>query len=131
MVLEKLSVKSKKKPDLKKWMDFLDRYKHPKGRVTIALIGKYVELKDSYKSIAEAFNHAGAANEVAVDVRWIHSEDLTPKNAVEKLHGVDGVLVAPGFGSRGMDGKLEAIRYARESKIPFFGICLGLKLRFL
>jgi len=128
VVLEKLGVKAKRKPDLKKWMDFLDRHKHPKGRVSIALIGKYVELKDAYKSIAEAFIHAGAANEVAVDVHWIHSEDLTPKNAIEKLIGVDGVLVAPGFGSRGMDGKLEAIKYARENKIPFFGICLGMQM---
>ncbi len=128
VVLEKLHVKSKKKPDLKKWEDFLDRHKNPKGKVTIALIGKYVELKDSYKSIAEAFVHASAANEVAMDIRWIHSEELTPKNAPEKLEGVDGVLVAPGFGSRGIDGKLEAIRHARENKIPFFGICLGMQM---
>ncbi len=128
VVLEKLGVKSKKKPDMKKWMDFLQRHKNPKGKVTIALIGKYVELKDSYKSIAEAFIHAGAANEVAVNIRWIHSEELTTRNAIEKLAGVDGVLVAPGFGSRGMDGKLEAIKYARENKIPFFGICLGMQM---
>ncbi|MDZ4823553.1 MAG: CTP synthase [Flavobacteriales bacterium] len=128
VVLEKLHVKSKKKPDLKKWTDFLERYKNPKGFVTIALIGKYVELKDSYKSIAESFNHAGAANEVAVNIRWIHSEELNPKNAIEKLVGVDGVLVAPGFGSRGMDGKLEAIKHARENNIPFFGICLGMQM---
>jgi CTP synthase len=128
VVLEKLHVQPKATPDLTQWIDFLNRYKNPKNRTTIALIGKYVELKDSYKSIAEAFNHAGAANEVGVDIRWIHSEDLTPKNAIEKLLGVDGILVAPGFGSRGMDGKLEAIRYARESKIPFFGICLGMQM---
>ncbi|MFM7234630.1 MAG: CTP synthase, partial [Flavobacteriales bacterium] len=128
VVLEKLGVQPKATPDLSKWIDFLNRYKNPTSRTTIALIGKYVELKDSYKSIAEAFNHAGAANEVGVDIRWIHSEDLTPKNAIEKLQGVDGILVAPGFGSRGMDGKLEAIRYARESKIPFFGICLGMQM---
>jgi CTP synthase len=128
VVLEKLHVQPKATPDLTLWIDFLNRYKHPKTKITIALIGKYVELKDSYKSIAEAFIHAGAANEVGVDIRWIHSEDLTPKNAIEKLQGVDGVLVAPGFGSRGMDGKLEAIRYARESKIPFFGICLGMQM---
>lgn len=128
VVLEKLNVKSKKKPDLKKWEDFLERHKNPKGKVTVALIGKYVELKDSYKSIAEAFIHAGATNEVVVDVRWIHSEELTVKNAIEKLQGVNGVLVAPGFGSRGMDGKLEAIRYARENGIPFFGICLGMQM---
>jgi CTP synthase len=128
VVLEKLGVKTKRKPDLRKWMDFLDRHKNPKGRVAIALIGKYVELKDAYKSIAEAFIHAGAANEVAVDISWIHSEELTPRNAIEKLQGMDGVLVAPGFGSRGMDGKLEAIRFARENNIPFFGICLGMQM---
>jgi CTP synthase len=128
VVIEKLNMKLKRKPDLRKWLDFLDKYKNPKGRVSIALIGKYVELKDSYKSIAEAFIHAGATNEVAVDVRWIHSEDLTIRNASEKLEGVDGVLVAPGFGSRGMDGKLEAIRFARENNIPFFGICLGMQM---
>ena len=128
VVLEKLGVQPKATPNLEKWIDFLNRFKHPKSKTTIALIGKYVELKDSYKSIAEAFNHAGAANEVGVEIRWIHSEELTPKNAIEKLQGVDGVLVAPGFGSRGMDGKLEAIRYARESKIPFFGICLGMQM---
>ncbi len=128
VVLEKLSVQPKGAPDLTQWIDFLNRFKNPKVQTTIALIGKYVELKDSYKSIAEAFIHAGAANEVGVEIRWIHSEELTPKNAIEKLQGVDGVLVAPGFGSRGMDGKLEAIRYARESKIPFFGICLGMQM---
>lgn len=128
VVLAKLGVQAKATPDLKQWVDFLNRFKHPKSRATVALIGKYVELKDSYKSIAEAFNHAGAANEVGVDVRWIHSEELTPKNAMEKLQGVDGILVAPGFGSRGMDGKLEAIRYARENGIPFFGICLGMQM---
>ncbi len=128
VVLEKLNIKSKKKPDMRKWQDFLDRYKNPKGKVSIALIGKYVELKDSYKSIAESFVHAGATNEVKVEIRWIHSEELNTRNVAEKLQGVDGVLVAPGFGSRGMDGKLEAIRYARESKIPFFGICLGMQM---
>lgn len=128
VVLEKLKVRSRKKPDLRKWEDFLHRYKHPKSHVTIALIGKYVELKDSYKSIAEAFIHAGAANETKVDIRWIHSEELQPKNVEELLKDVDGVLVAPGFGSRGMDGKLEAIRYARVNRIPFFGICLGMQM---
>jgi CTP synthase len=128
VVLEKLNVKSKKKPDLKKWMEFLNRYKHPKSTVTIALVGKYVELKDSYKSIAEAFNHSGAANEVHVDIRWVHSEEIFPKNVEEKLGDVDGILVAPGFGSRGIDGKIEAIKFARENNIPFFGICLGMQM---
>jgi CTP synthase len=128
VVLEKLNVKSRKKPDLKKWNDFLSRYKHPKHQVTIALVGKYVELKDSYKSIAEAFIHAGAANETQVQIRWVHSEEIYAKNVFEKLDGVDGILVAPGFGSRGIDGKIEAIRFARERKIPFFGICLGMQM---
>ena len=128
VVLEKLGVKSRKKPDLTKWMDFLKRYKNPKKHVTIALVGKYVELKDSYKSIAEAFNHSGAANEVHVDIRWVHSEEIYAKNVAEKLGGVDGILVAPGFGSRGIDGKIEAIKFARENKIPFFGICLGMQI---
>jgi CTP synthase len=128
VVLEKLGVKSKKKPDLKKWMEFLNRYKHPKSTVTIALVGKYVELKDSYKSIAESFNHSGAVNEVHVDIRWVHSEEIFPKNVEEKLGDVDGILVAPGFGSRGIDGKIEAIKFARENNIPFFGICLGMQM---
>jgi CTP synthase len=128
VVLEKLNVKTKKKPDLKKWTDFLDRYKHPKSKVTIALVGKYVELKDAYKSIVEAFNHSGAANETHVDIRWVHSEEIYAKNVEEKLAGIHGLLVAPGFGSRGIDGKIEAIKYARENKIPFFGICLGMQV---
>lgn len=128
VVLEKLGVKSKKKPDLKKWEDFLSRFKNPKSHVTIALVGKYVELKDAYKSIAEAFNHAGAANETHVDIKWVHSEEIYAKNVAEKLDGVDGILVAPGFGSRGIDGKIEAIRFARENNIPFFGICLGMQI---
>ncbi len=128
VVLEKLNVKNKKKIDLRKWQDFLTRYKNPKGKVRIALVGKYVELKDSYKSIAESFIHAGAANEVAVEIIWTHSEDINPRTVEEKLGGLDGILVAPGFGSRGIDGKLDAIRFARESGIPFFGICLGMQM---
>lgn len=127
VVIEKLGMKSRKKPDLKKWTQFLERYKHPKHQVKIALVGKYVELKDAYKSIAEAFNHAGAANEVKVELKWVHSESLTERNVSEVLGDVDGVLVAPGFGSRGIDGKLEAIQFVRENKIPFFGICLGMQ----
>lgn len=127
VVLEKLNLKNRRKPDLKKWMQFLDRFKNPKHQVKIALIGKYVELKDAYKSIAEAFDHAGAANTVKVDVKWVHSESLSERNLHDELGDVDGILVAPGFGSRGIDGKLTAIRYAREQKVPFFGICLGMQ----
>ncbi|MDG1767396.1 MAG: CTP synthase [Flavobacteriales bacterium] len=127
VVLQKLGMKNKRKPDLKKWNQFLDRFKNPKAEVSIGLIGKYVELKDAYKSIAEAFIHAGAENETKVNVQWIHSEDITSKNVAKRLAQLDGILVAPGFGSRGIDGKIEAIRYARENKVPFFGICLGLQ----
>jgi CTP synthase len=127
VVLEKLHLKPKKKLDLKKWIDFLQRYKQPKDTVEIALVGKYVELKDAYKSIVEAFGHAGAANEVKVNIRWVHSEELNTRNLDENLEGIDGLLVAPGFGSRGIDGKIEAIKYVRENKIPFFGICLGMQ----
>ncbi len=128
VVLKKLHVKSTQKPDLAQWNQFLKRYKEPKHEVNIGLVGKYVELKDAYKSIAEAFNHSGSANETKVNVHWIHSEDLLPKNVASTLKGLDGILVAPGFGSRGIDGKLEAIKYVRENNIPFFGICLGMQM---
>ncbi len=128
VVLKKLHVKSTQKPDLTQWNQFLKRYKEPKHEVNIGLVGKYVELKDAYKSIAEAFNHSGAANETKVNLHWIHSEELLPKNVAATLKGLDGILVAPGFGSRGIDGKLEAIKYVRENNIPFFGICLGMQM---
>ncbi len=127
VVLEKLGVDASQPRDLDKWKSFLERYKNPKTTVNIGLVGKYVELKDSYKSIAEAFNHAGAENETRVELDWIHSEDLNKDNLKERLTGLDGILVAPGFGSRGIDGKIEAIRFARENNIPFLGICLGMQ----
>ena len=92
------------------------------------MIGKYVELHDSYKSITEAFIHAGATNETKVNVRWIHSEELTPENAASKLEGLNGVLVAPGFGERGIEGKIKAVQFARENNVPFLGICLGMQM---
>ena len=115
------------KANLDEWKDFLRRYKNPQRHVRIGLVGKYVELKDSYKSIAEALDHAGALLETKVDVDWIHSEQVTPDNVSARLNGLHGILVAPGFGSRGIDGKLTAIRHAREEGIPFFGICLGMQ----
>lgn len=127
VVLEKLGLTAKTTPDLDSWKAFLDRHKHPKSEVNIGLIGKYVELKDSYKSISEAFIHAGAQNECKVNLKWIHSEKLTPENVDNELSGLDGILVAPGFGSRGINGKIDAVRYARENNIPFFGICLGMQ----
>jgi CTP synthase len=126
-VLTKLKLPNKNEPDLESWKDFLGRLKNPTSEVRIGVVGKYVELPDAYKSIAEAFIHAGAKNECKVKVEYIHSEQLTPGNAIEKLRGLHGVLVAPGFGQRGFEGKIEAIRYVRESNIPFFGICLGMQ----
>jgi CTP synthase len=112
---------------LDNWKSFLERLKNPKHEVNIGLVGKYVELKDSYKSISEAFIHAGVSNETKVNVKWIHSEELTPENIATELSGLDGILVAPGFGSRGIEGKIEAVRHARENNIPFLGICLGMQ----
>jgi CTP synthase len=128
VVLKKLHVKSTQKANLTQWNQFLKKFKEPKHEVNIGLIGNYVELKDAYKSIAEAFNHSGAAIETKVNVHWIHSENLYPKNVANTLKNLDGVLVAPGFGSRGIDGKIEAIKYVRENNIPFFGICLGMQM---
>ena len=115
-------------PDLEVWKDFLGRLKNPTEEVTIALVGKYVELPDAYKSISEAFVHAGALNECRVKVRSIQSDHLTPDNIAEHLRGVDAVLVAPGFGERGFEGKIAAVQYVRENGIPFFGICLGMQV---
>ena len=128
VVLEKLQLCSKKQPDLLVWNDFIQKHKNPTSEVEIGLIGKYVELHDSYKSITEAFIHAGSSNETKVKVRWIHSESLTPKNVEKKLEGLNGILVAPGFGDRGIEGKIKAVKYARENNIPFFGICLGMQM---
>ena len=127
VVLKKLNLKGSI-PDLTQWNQFLDRHKNPKGEVNIGLIGKYVELQDSYKSILEAFIHAGAENEVKVKVEPIHSEHLSSKNIEKKLSHLHGILVAPGFGERGIEGKIEAVKYVREHNIPFFGVCLGMQM---
>ena len=128
VVLNKFKLSTKKQPELKVWNDFLKKHKNPTSEVEIALIGKYIELQDSYKSITEAFIHAGSSNETKVKVRWVHSESLTPNNIETMLKGVNGILVAPGFGDRGIDGKIKAVQYARENNIPFFGICLGMQM---
>ncbi len=125
-VLSKLKL-PKTEPDLTKWKEFLGRLKNPVEEVEIGLVGKYVEFPDAYKSIVEAFTHAGAENECKVNIRWISSEDITPANVGDYLHGLHGVLVAPGFGVRGIQGKIDAIRHLRENEIPFLGICLGLQ----
>ncbi|MFT3794209.1 CTP synthase [Flavobacterium sp.] len=128
VALKKLNLPKKNTPDLKNWNVFLQHLKNPKHVVNIGLIGKYVELQDSYKSILEAFIHAGAANETKVNVVSVHSEYIDAGNVAEKMEGLDGILVAPGFGERGIEGKIETVRYARENNIPFFGICLGMQM---
>lgn len=128
VALKKLDLPKKAAPDLKHWNTFLRRLKNPKHTVNIGLIGKYVEMQDCYKSILEAFIHSGASNETKVNVISIHSEHIDATNIEEKLKGLDGILVAPGFGERGIEGKIEAVRYARENKVPFFGICLGMQM---
>ncbi|WP_417289574.1 CTP synthase [Corallibacter sp.] len=127
VVLKKLALKSDA-PDLTQWNQFLKRHKNPNTEVTIGLIGKYVELQDSYKSILEAFIHAGAENEVKVHVESIHSEYINEDNVKAKLAHLDGVLVAPGFGERGIEGKIDVVKYVRENNMPFFGICLGMQM---
>lgn len=126
-VMTKLKLTPKQEINLDPWKAFLGKLKNPTSEVTIGLVGKYVELKDSYKSIAESFIHAGAVNESKVNLRWIQSETLAAEGFEDSLKGLDGILVAPGFGERGFEGKINAIRFARESKIPFFGICLGMQ----
>lgn len=128
VVLEELRLDAQKEPNLDSWNEFVQRHKNPKSEITIGLIGKYVELQDSYKSILESFIHAGAANEVKVNIESIHSEYIDASNSSAKLSHLDGMLVAPGFGERGIEGKIEAVRYAREHKTPFFGICLGMQM---
>ncbi len=127
ITLEKLALPEKSKPDLINWNKFVNRHKNPKSEVTIGLIGKYVELQDSYKSILESFIHAGAENEVKVNIKSIHSEFIGI-DSKKKVEDLDGILVAPGFGERGIEGKIEAVKYARENNLPFFGICLGMQM---
>jgi CTP synthase len=127
-VLSRLKLSAKNEPDMESWLNFLTRHKNPKHEVKIGLVGKYVELPDAYKSIAEAFVHAGAFHHCKVKLEYIHSEMITEENADHKLSHLDGILVAPGFGDRGIEGKIAAVKYARENKIPFFGICLGMQV---
>ncbi|MFI5124938.1 MAG: CTP synthase [Chitinophagales bacterium] len=126
--LKKLNITHHQDAELGRWKIFLDKLKHPKSKVTIGLIGKYIELQDAYKSILESFIHAGAMNECKVQVMNVHSESITADNVSEKLGSLDGLLVAPGFGHRGMEGKIAAVKYAREKQLPFFGICLGMQM---
>lgn len=127
-VLQKLNITHYNEPDLGRWKEFLEKIRHPRSKVMIGLIGKYIELQDAYKSILESFIHAGAMNDCKVQIVSLHSEFITEDNVCEKLAGLDGLLVAPGFGFRGVEGKIIAVRYARENKLPFFGICLGMQM---
>ena len=126
-VLSKLKLSNKNEPDLDNWKEFLGRLKNPTSEINIALVGKYVELPDAYKSITEAFIHAGAVNECKVKIRWISSESINKESIQQQLGFADGILVAPGFGERGLEGKIAAVQFARENNIPFFGICLGMQ----
>jgi len=128
VTLQKLNLTNAKAPNLDNWNQFIQRLKNPKSEVRIGLIGKYVELQDSYKSILESFIHAGAENEVKVIVESIHSEFINKDNIAQKLSALDGIVVAPGFGERGIEGKVAAVQYAREHQLPFFGICLGMQM---
>ncbi len=126
-VLSKLKIHTKEEPDLEQWKTFLGRVKNPVNEVNIGLVGKYVSLPDAYKSIAESFVHAGSQNDCKVNLQWISAEDINIDSVPNMLKTLDGVLVAPGFGERGMEGKIETIKYLRENNIPFFGICLGMQ----
>lgn len=128
VVLKTLGLPTEGKADIKKWHQFLEKYKNPKKTVEIALVGKYVSLQDSYKSIVEAFIHAGADLETEVKIRWVYSGDITQGNIDATFEGIDGMLIAPGFGDRGINGKVLAAQYARENKIPLLGICLGMQV---
>lgn len=128
IVLKKLQINGYAAPELTKWRAFLDKLKYPQSKVTIGLIGKYIELQDAYKSILESFIHAGAINECKVQIVNVHSEFITEENVKEKLKDLDGLLVAPGFGNRGVEGKIIAVKHARENQLPFFGICLGMQM---
>jgi len=128
IVLNKLNITNYNEPELAKWKEFLDKLRHPFNKVTIGLIGKYIELQDAYKSILESFIHAGAMNDCKVQIVNVHSEFITDENVCDKLGSLDGLLVAPGFGFRGVEGKVIAVKYARENKLPFFGICLGMQM---
>lgn len=126
-ILQKMGLPFEKEPPLTQWRQFLTKLKNPKHKITVGLVGKYVELPDAYKSISESFIHGGAANECEVNLELIHSEEISESNIDEKLGGLQGILVAPGFGNRGIDGKILSAKYARENNIPFLGICLGMQ----
>lgn len=128
VVLDKLNLTADKEPDMAAWSAFVEKVKHPSKKIEIALVGKYTELPDAYKSICESFIHAGAVNDCKVKLRYVNSEKITRESAGAQLGKMSGILVAPGFGNRGIEGKIEAVRFARENNIPFLGICLGMQV---
>ena len=125
--LKKLGLRDETNVELKEWKSFLSRMKQPKHQLKVAAVGKYVELQDAYKSISEAFIHAGTANDTKVNIQWINAKDIDGTNVKDFLKDCDGILVAPGFGDRGIEGKIHSINYARTNNIPFLGICLGMQ----
>lgn len=127
VALRKLQLDTDRPIELSKWCEFVDKVKHPDHEVRIALVGKYTELPDAYKSISESFVHAGASNNARVKLEYVNSEKITPENVGEKLGKMAAILVAPGFGHRGLEGKITAVQYARENRVPFLGICLGMQ----
>ena len=127
VVLDKLNLPADKEPDMAAWSAFVEKVKHPSKKIEIALVGKYTELPDAYKSICESFIHAGAVNDCKVKLRYVKSEKITRENVAAQLGKMSGILVAPGFGNRGIEGKIEAVRFARENNVPFLGICLGMQ----
>ncbi len=131
VVLKMLDLEMGQEPDLSYWKDFVSRLKNPLDEVNIGLVGKYVELHDSYLSISEALKIAGAEEELKVNISWIHSEDITAENHERVLKGLHGILVAPGFGERGIEGKIYAVKFAREHQVPFLGICLGMQIAMI
>jgi CTP synthase len=126
-VLQKLNLPENEEPKLEKWKQFINRLKNPKKEITVGLIGKYIELPDSYKSIMESLVHAGSVNQCKVNIKSIHSEKITEENVADTFKEVQGIIVAPGFGQRGIEGKIIATKYVRENNIPFLGICLGMQ----
>ena len=128
VVLDKLNLPAEKEPDMAAWTAFVEKVKHPAKKIEIALVGKYTELPDAYKSICESFIHAGAVNDCKVKLRYVNSEKVTAENVAEKLGRMSGILVAPGFGNRGIEGMIYAAQYARESNVPYLGICLGMQI---
>jgi CTP synthase len=128
LLLARLNLEAKQQPDLSEWEKLIAKIKQPKPTINIALVGKYVELHDAYISVREALNHAAIANDVEVDITWIHSGDLEKEDGLEMLTQVDGIVVPGGFGSRGIEGKIKAATFARENKVPYLGLCLGMQV---